>query len=74
MGGHRVVAVLALVVSMRGKPQSIPIGNGPEFISKALDARAFESGPRSTQRVFRRGASAVNLGTKCFTGPRGLGR
>ena len=43
MGGHRVVAVLALVVSMRGKPQSIRIDNGPEFISKALDAWAFES-------------------------------
>lgn len=36
--GQRVVAVLALLVAMRGKPQNIRIDNGPEFISKALDA------------------------------------
>src|SRR3954468_1892674 len=42
--GQRVVAVLALVVAMRGKPQSIRIDNGPEFISKVLDAWAFEQG------------------------------
>ena len=42
--GHRVVAVLALLVAMRGKPQSIRVDNGPEFISKALDSWAFASG------------------------------
>jgi putative transposase len=42
--GHRVVAVLALLVAMKGKPQSIRVDNGPEFISKALDAWAFENG------------------------------
>jgi putative transposase len=42
--GQRVVAVLALLVAMHGKPQSIRIDNGPEFISKALDAWAFEHG------------------------------
>lgn len=42
--GQRVVAVLALLVAMRGKPQSIRVDNGPEFISKALDAWAFEQG------------------------------
>jgi transposase InsO family protein len=42
--GQRVVAVLALVVAMHGKPQSIRIDNGPEFISKVLDAWAFEQG------------------------------
>ena len=40
--GERVVAVLALLDAMRSKPQSIRIDNGPEFISKALDAWAFE--------------------------------
>src|SRR5262249_31481337 len=40
---QRVVAVLALLVAMRGKPQNIRIDNGPEFISKALDSWAFES-------------------------------
>jgi putative transposase len=37
-----VVAVLALLVAMRGKPHSIRIANGREFVSKALDAWAFE--------------------------------
>ena len=41
--GKRVVAVLALLVAMRGKPESIRVDNGPEFISKALDAWAFEN-------------------------------
>jgi putative transposase len=39
--GQRVVAVLALLVAMVGKPESIRVDNGPEFISKALDAWAF---------------------------------
>jgi putative transposase len=42
--GHRVVAVLALLVAMKGKPVSIRVDNGPEFISKALDAWAFKEG------------------------------
>jgi putative transposase len=42
--GERVVAVLALLVAMRGTPQSIRVDNGPEFISKALDSWAFENG------------------------------
>lgn len=42
--GQRVVAVLALLVARRGRPQNIRIDNGPEFISKALDAWAFANG------------------------------
>ena len=42
--GCYVVAVLTLLVAMRGKPDSIRVDNGPEFISKALDAWAFENG------------------------------
>jgi putative transposase len=34
--------VLALLVALRGKPQSIRVDNGPEFISSALDAWACE--------------------------------
>ena len=46
--GQRVVAVLALLVAMHGKPQCIRIHNGPKFVSKALDAWAFEHGSRYT--------------------------
>lgn len=42
--GRHVAAVLALLVAMRGKPRSIRVDNGPEFISKAMDAWAFASG------------------------------
>jgi putative transposase len=42
--GTRVVAVLALLVAMNGKPESIRVDNGPEFVSKVLDAWAFEKG------------------------------
>ena len=42
--GCHVVAVLALLVAMKRKPESIRVDNGPEFISKALDAWAFEHG------------------------------
>jgi len=40
----RVVAVLGLIVAMRERPKNIRVDNGPEFISKALDAWAFEKG------------------------------
>jgi len=40
--GKRVVAVLALLIAMRGAPQSIRVDNGPEFISIALDSWACE--------------------------------
>jgi len=42
--GHRVVAVLNLLVAMRGRPETIRVDNGPEFISQALDSWAFEKG------------------------------
>jgi putative transposase len=41
--GQRVVAVLNLLVAMRGKPEAIRVDNGPESISQALDAWAFEN-------------------------------
>jgi putative transposase len=41
--GSRVVAVLALVAAMRGRPHNIRVDNGPEFISVVLDAWACEN-------------------------------
>jgi putative transposase len=40
LSGHRVVAVLDGLKATRGLPHRIAVDNGPECISKALDARA----------------------------------
>ncbi len=42
--GERVVAVLNRLKGTRGLPKVIAVDNGPEFISKALDAWAHEHG------------------------------
>ena len=42
--GERVVAVLERLKRTTGTPQRIAIDNGPEFISKALDAWAYQNG------------------------------
>ncbi len=42
--GERVVAVLERLKGVIGMPQRIAIDNGPEFISKALDAWAYRNG------------------------------
>jgi putative transposase len=44
--GERVVAVLERLRGTGGLPQRIAIDNGPEFISKALDAWAYRNGVR----------------------------
>lgn len=44
--GERVVAVLERLKGAIGMPQRIAIDNGPEFISKALDAWAYRNGVR----------------------------
>jgi len=42
--GERVVAVLERLPRTVGRPERIAIDNGPEFISKALDAWAYRNG------------------------------
>jgi len=39
-----VVRVLEQVTSQRGKPQSIRVDNGPEFVSQSLDLWAYFNG------------------------------
>ena len=39
--GRRVVSVLERLAEFRGLPQSVTVDNGPEFISKVLDAWAY---------------------------------
>ena len=42
--GDDVVRVLEQVTAQRGKPQSIRVDNGPEFISRSLDLWAYFNG------------------------------
>jgi putative transposase len=42
--GERVVAILERLTGTVGRPERIAIDNGPEFISKALDAWAYRNG------------------------------
>ncbi len=42
--GERVVAVLDSVKATVGLPERLAVDNGPEFISKALDAWAYQNG------------------------------
>ena len=42
--GQRVVAVLERLKAVQGVPKRIAVDNGPEFISKVLDAWAHENG------------------------------
>ena len=42
--GPEVVETLERVTRLYGKPRMIRVGNGPEFISRALALRAYISG------------------------------
>ncbi len=44
--GERVVAVLDRLKPTVGRPERIAVDNGPEFVSKALDAWAYRNGVR----------------------------
>ena len=44
IGGRRVAEVLQRLVDTRGKPAMLITDNGPEFISRALDAWAYAHG------------------------------
>ena len=64
--GQRVVSVLALLVAMRGKPDSIRVDNGPEFIGTALDAWSCEQ--RISQHFIRPGKPTKNGHIESFNG------
>ena len=42
--GLRITRVLERIALTRGLPEVITVDNGPEFISKAMDAWAYERG------------------------------
>lgn len=64
--GRRVVAVLNLLIAIRGKPESIRVDNGPEFISQALDAWAFEK--KVKLHFIRPGKPTENAHVESFNG------
>jgi len=64
--GRRVVNVLERLAEMRGLPRSITVDNGPEFISKALDAWAYEQ--QLTLRFIEPGKPQQNAYVESFNG------
>lgn len=64
--GRRVVAVLNLLVAIHGKPDSIRVDNGPEFISQVLDAWAFEK--HVALHFIRPGKPIENAHVESFNG------
>ncbi len=44
LAGDEVVRVLEQAIADRGKPQSVRVDNGPEFISRSLDLWAYFRG------------------------------
>ena len=64
--GHRAVAVLNLLVAMRVKPEMIRVDSGPEIISQALDAWAFENGVKL--HFIRPGKPIENAHVESFNG------
>ena len=64
--GEQVVATMARIASVCGAPMTIRVGNGPEFISKALDRWAFENGV--TLDFSRPGKPTDNAFVESFNG------
>lgn len=64
--GQRVTRVLDRLAATRGLPQVITVDNGPEFISKAMDAWAFENKVRL--RFIQPGKPVQNAYIESFNG------
>lgn len=66
IGGKRVCTVLSQIASVRGLPDRIVVDNGPEFISNALDAWAYERGVKL--HFIRPGKPVDNAYMESFNG------
>jgi len=66
INGVRVVRILTEISQVEGLPEIIIIDNGPEFISKALDAWAYERGVKLT--FIRPGKPTENAYIESFNG------
>lgn len=66
IGGKRVCTVLSQIAAVRGLPSRIVVDNGPEFISNALDAWAYERGVKL--HFIRPGKPVDNAYMESFNG------
>ena len=66
IGGKRVCTVLSQIAAFRGLPDRIVVDNGPEFISNALDAWAYERGVKL--HFIRPGKPVDNAYMESFNG------
>lgn len=66
IGGKRVCSVLSQIASVRGLPDRIVVDNGPEFVSNALDAWAYERGVKL--HFIRPGKPVDNAYMESFNG------
>ncbi len=66
IGGKRVCTVLSQIAAVRGLPDRIVVDNGPEFISNALDAWAYERGVKL--HFIRPGKPVDNAYMESFNG------
>ena len=66
IGGKRVAGVLSQISAVRGLPEHIVVDNGPEFISNALDAWAYDRGVKL--QFIRPGKPVDNAYMESFNG------
>jgi len=66
ISGARVARELDMLASIRGKPETIVSDNGPEFISKAMDAWAYSVGVKL--HFIRPGKPIENAYVESFNG------
>lgn len=66
IGGQRVAQALTRISAVHGLPEQIVVDNGPEFISNALDAWAFERGIKL--QFIRPGKPVDNCYMESFNG------
>ena len=64
--GTRVAEILSQITCFRGLPENIIVDNGPEFISNAMDAWAYERGVKL--HFIRPGKPVDNANIESFNG------
>jgi putative transposase len=66
IGGQRVAEILSRISAVHGLPENIVVDNGPEFVSNALDAWAYDRGVKL--QFIRPGKPVDNAYMESFNG------